>query len=159
MSDDGANSDDEREVEAAIRAAFAGVERPAALADRPSSDVDDLAREVQVRAWSELSMPQLMRHRLALGLLSGAAFRFFLPAYLVAALGGEVDLRDAALHALAPSSRPQGPTPADEAAFRQRTGALDEAQRDAIRRWVRWARTKIVGRKAFPALDPAGVWA
>jgi hypothetical protein len=149
----------EADVEAGVRAAFAGVERPGSLSDRPNPDVDKMARELREPDWTRLTIPQLMRHRAALILLSADAFRFYLPAYLVAGLGDEVDLRDAALYALSPYLASTGPSPADEAAFRGRIAALDDAQRDAVRSWIRWARTRYVSQKSFPALDRAGVWA
>lgn len=155
--------DDLRSIDSEIRTAFAGVTRPRALARKPGFETDDMDRELRTKPWDELGADELMRHRAALAMLDAAAFRYYLPAYLLASLDEagpsfRQDLREATLFALSPYLRSRGPDPIDESLFRERTAALDERQRAAIRRYLAFVRPQVARPKAFPALDPDGVW-
>lgn len=152
------------EVEQAVREAFANVQRPDRLTQKRDADVDDMERELKGKPWAALTIAELMRHRAALGMLGADAFRFYLPAYLVASLdharpGYVEDLRESTLFALAPYLKSQGRDPAREERLRARIATLDQRQREAVRRYIGFVRGQSPHPKEFSALDPKGFWA
>ncbi len=155
--------DDARAIDIEIRIAFAEVMRPVTLACKCRLEIEAMDRELGAKLWTELSADELMRHRHALGLLGGAAFRYYLPAYLLGSLDEtrpsfRPELREATLAALSPYLRSHGPHPIDGSRFEERTAALDLLQRGVIRRYIRYVRTRVARPKTFPALDLDGVW-
>lgn len=152
------------EVEKAIREAFASVQRPNRLAQMRYADVDDMDRELKGKPWTALTVAELMRHRATLGMLDADAFRFYLPAYLVASLDRSrpeyiEDLREATLFALGPYLKSKGPDPASEQRLRARIATLEPQQREAVRRYIGFVRGQSSHPKGFSALDPNGFWA
>ncbi|HSK02963.1 MAG TPA: DUF6714 family protein [Kofleriaceae bacterium] len=155
--------DDARSIDIEIRIAFAEVMRPVSLARDRRLEIEAMDRDLGAKVWTELSADELMRHRRALALLDGAAFRYYLPAYLLASLDEtrpsfRQELREATLIALSPYQRSHGPHPIDGSLFEERTAALDLLQRGVIRRYIRYVRTRVTRARTFPALDIDGVW-
>jgi hypothetical protein len=155
--------DDARSIDIEIRVAFVDVMRPCTLARRRRAETDHMERELGMKMWTELAADELMRHRAALPMLAGAAFRYYLPAYLLASLDEtqpsfRQDLREATLLALSPYRCERGPNQIDESLFQERTSALDQLQRGVIRRYIRFVRQRVARPSDFPALDPDGVW-
>ena len=155
--------DDARSIDIEIRIAFADVMRPRALARKRRVETDDMDRELGMRPWTALGAAELVRHRAALAMLDAAAFRYYLPAYLLGSLdeaapGFRAELREATLLALSPHLRARGPNQLDESRFQERTAALDQLQRGVIRRYIGFVRRCVAHPQVFPALDPAGVW-
>lgn len=158
-----AGTDDARSIELELRAAFTGMRRPRTLAKQRAMETDDMERELAGKAWDALGSAELLRHRAALAMLDAPAFAYYLPAFLLASLdeaapGFNQDLRETALFALSPYLRSRGPDAVSERMFRERTADLDERQRGAIRRYLRFVRTQVARPKAFPALDLDGAW-
>jgi hypothetical protein len=152
------------EIARALHAAFDDVKLPRVLDARRHAEVVDMGAALGRRPWQELTLAELVRHRAALGMLDAEAFRYYLPAYLLASLdrdgaGFSDDLRHAALWVLSPRLRKDEPGAAHEQLFLARVEALDEAQRAAIRRYLRFVRAQTERPGAFSALDPAGYWA
>lgn len=85
--------------------------------------------------WKNVSMSELFAHRLSLPLLSEEGYRFYLPAYLIAALlhPEEVDtLRENVFFSLAPPES-EGPR---ASLFLERMNRFDARQKAAIRRFI-----------------------
>jgi hypothetical protein len=88
----------------------------------------EVANAFARKHWRELSPAFVHEHRDALPLLTPAAFRFFLPAYLLACLEAEQDLDTAPLNVALSLTPPAGET----AAFAARTAAFTAAEASAI---------------------------
>lgn len=92
----------------------------------------DVANAFAGRHWRELSPAFIREQRDALPLLSPAAFRFFLPAYLVACARGEQDLDTAPLSVALNLTPPERSERAAFASFEERVGAFTAAEASAI---------------------------
>jgi hypothetical protein len=155
--------DDARSIDIEIRIAFADVMRPRTLARKRRLETDAMDCELGMKLWTSLGADELVRHRAALAMLDAAAFRYYLPAYILASLEEAAPsfreaLREATLSALSPYSRSRGPNQIDESLFQERTAALDQLQRGVIRRYIGFVRRHVTRPQVFPALDPDGVW-
>jgi hypothetical protein len=108
---------------------------PAALV---SGDLDydpeyrDVAHAFQGKHWRELSPAFIREQRDALPLLSPAAFRFFLPAYMLACLDGAQDLDTAPLSVASCLTPPDPHDVAANDAFVRRTLAFMPVEASAI---------------------------
>jgi hypothetical protein len=150
-------------VEQFIREAFANVQCPDRFVKKRNSDVDDMERELKGKPWQLLTIGELMRHRAALGMVDADAFRFFVAAYLVVSLDQTrpeyiEDLREATLFALGPYLKSPGSDPIREKLLHARIATLDDRQREAIRRYIRFVRAQSAHPKNFSALDLNGMW-
>lgn len=125
------------ELGAAIAGAFAAVPAPGPAA-LVSGDVDydpeyrDVAHAFEGKHWRELSPAFIREHRDALPLLSPAAFRFFLPAYLLACLDGAQDLDTAPLSVASSLTPPEPQDAAANDAFFRRTQSFTPVEASAI---------------------------
>lgn len=125
------------DVRAAIASAFQAAPHPgddALVSGDVSYDPEyrDVAQAFAGRHWRDLAPAFIREQRDALPLLSPAAFRFFLPAYLLACAQDEQDLDTAPL-SVALNLTP--PEPSDRASlvfFEERTGAFTAAEASAI---------------------------
>jgi hypothetical protein len=134
------------ELREAIVSAFASVPPPAPAAlvsGDPDYDPEyrEVAHAFAGRHWRELSLAFIREHRDSLPLLSPAAFRFFLPAYLLACLDGTEDLDTAPL-SVASSLTP--PDPRDRAAseaFAQRALSFTPVEASAVCAYLATAAT------------------
>jgi len=136
-------SEEQKElIRAQIRAAFADVVAPTEIDDmlsepfRGNDDAYEMATAFAGKLWSEIPRVELFHHRESLFALSPAAYRAYLPAYLMASLASEdasdkygADIRGYMLLSL-------GTDPASSsirvATTRARIAALDPAQREAV---------------------------
>jgi hypothetical protein len=121
------------DLPALIRSAFATASHPGGDALVIGAvDYDPEYREIASafarKDWRELSPAFVHEHRDALPLLTPAAFRFFLPAYLLACLEAEQDLDTAPLNVVLSLTPPAGVT----AAFADRAAAFTAAEASAI---------------------------
>src|SRR5450631_2440131 len=151
------------ETERAIREAFADVQRPQRLTQKRDGDANEMDRELTGKAWTVLTVDELMRHRATLSMVDPDAFRFYLPAYLLASLDKErpgyvEDLREATLFALSPYLKGTGPDPGREQRLRARIGSLNRRQRAAVTGYIAFVRTQVLHPKEFSALNLTGFW-
>jgi uncharacterized protein DUF6714 len=85
-------SEPEAAVKASIHEAFASTPRPLDGDLVPTdpgedSECDEIAANFQGKTWREVSTETIQRHTDSLPLLTPSAFRYFLPAYMLASLG------------------------------------------------------------------------
>jgi hypothetical protein len=125
-----------------IREAFASAVAPATIDEmlaepfRDNEDAYEMAAAFVGKAWSEIPIVELFRHRESLFALSPAAYRAYLPAYLEASLASEdsldkygADIRGYLLYSLGTDT---SSSPTRVATTRARIAGLDPAQRDAV---------------------------
>jgi hypothetical protein len=125
------------ELRAAIADAFAAVPPPGPAAlvsgDRDyDPEYRHVAEAFEGKHWRELSPAFIREHRDALPLLTPAAFRFFLPAYLLACLDGAHDLDTAPLSVAASLSPPEPRDGAASDAFVRRSLPFTPVEASAI---------------------------
>jgi hypothetical protein len=70
----------------AIRVAFGEVPPPDSYVHHSCSECADLEAALRGRAWGEVSFEMLREQRDRLPLLTGAALRYYLPAFMIAAI-------------------------------------------------------------------------
>jgi hypothetical protein len=147
-----------RDVIGEIRRAFSGTPEPEPGNLTPRTEVRDreseqVSRDFTGRHWDELDVAFLRSHPVSLLLLSPAAFHYFLPAYLIAAVSEPVEsdlVTDAALMALTP---PESGDADAWAWFNDRVGLLSAWQRDAARHWLAYLAAERAAE--FPDDKPA----
>jgi hypothetical protein len=147
------------DVTARIRDAFSTTPYPGDANVVANSSADDresaaVADAFRAKAWQSISIPDVRRHASALPLLTPDAFRFVLPAYMIAVVDGprEVDVaKDNVLFNLTPPANRSG---WQWSFFHSRSQLFTEAEREAIRGFLRWmdaferANWESVGRRA-----------
>jgi hypothetical protein len=144
-------------VERSVREAFGTEPLPSIYRSPRIGEVENMRAELTGVPWQKLSADQLMRHRAALSMLNPEAFAYYLPAFLLA--GIEIhDIRDAVLNALAPQGGTKHLDATAPAVFAKLTSALTPPQKDAIRAWLRWARTQYVSPKRYASMSLKGPW-
>ncbi|KFA90911.1 DUF6714 family protein [Archangium violaceum] len=124
-----------------IEAAFADAPHPGD--DRIGYDADDwesaeLARAFKGRQWKELSPVELQYH--SSSFLSSEGFRYYLPAYLLAALEDHGNLMPHTVYGL---TLPQGSSPEEQrlrAWQLERFEVLSPTQKRAVRAFLEFAR-------------------
>jgi hypothetical protein len=129
-----------------VRRAFANVSAPVAIEDMRSvrytgDDSYELASALLGKRWTDVPIEVLFRHRESLGTLSAAAYRAYLPAYLLAAIASDdpldrygPDLRHYLLSTLVQSSHDDHRA----AEIRERLSLLDADQRVAVAHVLRY---------------------
>jgi hypothetical protein len=141
-----------------IEEAFAGVPYPGqgSLSYNPHSpDGEDLERAFAGKRRDQISPALMMLHGLLF--FSPEAFRYFLPAYLAAALDpGNLDIRKDTVFSLAPL-RQNVESVTD---FKARVSHLTASERHAVRDFLLTIKELYSQDFAaeIPALDPAGFW-
>ncbi|MEZ4299566.1 MAG: DUF6714 family protein [Polyangiaceae bacterium] len=144
MKGNGVSQNQEGEEEALPRAVAEAIERAFCSLSYPGDgglttapghpEAQEVADAFRGKHWKDVSLDMLFAHRLSLPLLSNEAFRFYLPAYLLAAVlhADEVDtLRENVFYMLTPpTSEPQA------SSFAERIKGLDTAQTGAVQRFV-----------------------
>jgi hypothetical protein len=127
-----------RELAAEIEGAFESLSYPGDddLIGAPTHwEAPEVLEAFRGKHWKDVPLSVLFTHRLSLPLFSDEAFRFYLPAYLVAALlhPEEVDtLRENVFFSLTPPES-EGPR---ASSFMERMKRFDAQQTAAIRRFV-----------------------
>lgn len=115
-----------REAAERLRAAFAATPYPGdafLLGSREGSEPHDEVAPFRGRAdWTRLDARFLDAHGGALSFFSEGAFRFFLPAFLVADLEGELELADPLFHLTHAFVDTEVPLRIGERTFRRRIG-------------------------------------
>jgi hypothetical protein len=140
------------ELRAAIESAFAAVPQPSPDA-LVSGDVGydpeyrDVAESFEGKHWRELSPAFVREHRDALPLLSPAAFRFFLPAYLLACIEAEQDLDTAPLSVALSLTPPEPHDGGASEAFARRTLLFTPVEARAICAYLAAAPTSAAERE------------
>jgi hypothetical protein len=134
------------QLRATITSAFAAAPHPgdAALVTGDTSydpEYRAVAHAFSGKHWCELSRAFIREHRDALPLLGSAAFRFFLPAYLLACLEDETDLDTAPLNVVSSLSPPE-PGNTSARAFSERAEAFTVAEARAIAAYLQLARDR-----------------
>lgn len=135
------------QLRATITSAFADVPHPgdAALVTGDVSydpEYRAVARAFGSKHWCELSRAFIREHDDALPLLRPAAFRFFLPAYLLACVDDGPDLGTAPLNVVSSLSPPE-PSDVDSVrAFSERAAAFTVAEARAITAYLKLARDR-----------------
>jgi hypothetical protein len=119
-----------------IDLAFTEIEHPAdPLVDDPlRSEPAELAAAVRGRHWRDLRIHVIIENRHALAFFTAAAFRHYLPAFLIAALAyprATDVLWEMAFSILSPPDEPRQMT-----GFLDRVEGFDAAQRDSLRAYV-----------------------
>ena len=90
-------------VAGSVRAAWAAAGPPdAPLVDCPCPECEELERSLLGRSWQQVDDELAERHEQDLPLLSGAAFRALLPAFLLAALEPECEVGEFLGYSLEP---------------------------------------------------------
>lgn len=127
-----------REVAAEIEGAFESLSYPGdddLIGARMHWEAPEVLEAFRGRHWKDVPLSVLFTHRLSLPLFSNEAFRFYLPAYLVAAVlhPEEVDtLRENVFFSLTPPEL-EGP---QASLFVERMNRFDARQAAAIRRFI-----------------------
>jgi hypothetical protein len=108
-------------------------------------DGEDLVAEFADQHWTQLSLQSVFYHRAGLSSLSPQGYRFYLAAFMTAALTatseqGRADITDYTLWSLAPHDE----SPASLERFQQRISLLDDEEKQVVREFVaamaaRWA--------------------
>lgn len=135
------------QLRAIITSAFAEAPHPgdAALVTGDVSydpEYRAVAHAFSGKHWCELSRDFIREHRDALPLLGPSAFRFFLPAYLLACLEDEPDLDTAPSNVVSSLSPPEPGDAASERAFFERAAAFTVAEARAIAAYLQLARDR-----------------
>jgi len=125
------------QLEASIAAAFRDVPHPgdhALVSGDVSYDPEyrEVARDFSGMAWPGISAAFVREHADALALLSPAAFRYFLPAYLLACLATGAELDTAPLNVLGSLTPPEDADPEASEFFASRVVAFTRAEARAI---------------------------
>jgi hypothetical protein len=135
------------QLRATITSAFAQAPHPgdAALVTGDVSydpEYRAVAQAFGGKHWCELSRAFIREHRDALPLLGPAAFRFFLPAYLLACVEGEADLDTAPLSVISSLTPPEPDDVDSFRAFSERAAAFTVAETRAIAAYLKHARDR-----------------
>ena len=144
-----------------IRGAFFGHVHPGhncIIDGTANDDAADLLSAFDDRHWSELTPRELFENRAGIWSLSPYGYRFYLPAFMTAALesdgrGIAGDIRDSVLASLAPL----GDRTEEEQRFRHRVSLFTDAERRAVRDFLDAMRAAEGGWKSDPAAAP-GYW-
>lgn len=140
------------ELRAQIHRAFDAVPIPTRIEDMRMSrytgeDSYEMAAALVGKHWSTIPIEALFSHREMLGTLSAAAYRAYLPAYLVACLAAEdpydkhgADLRGYLLSTLKHWPHQRGEHRAAE--LRERLSLLDASQRAVVASLLRYLETR-----------------
>lgn len=102
----------------------------------------EVARAFSGKTWHLLSRAFVRAHADALPLLTAAAFRHFLPAYLLACLETGPDLDTTPLNVLSSLTPPDDSDSAARSRFSQRVAAFSEQESRAIRTYLEAAETE-----------------
>jgi hypothetical protein len=149
-------------LEARILEAFAAVPRPgdAALVSGDESydpEYRAVARALVGKDWQTLSLACIREHQDALPLLTPAAFRYFLPAYLLACIRDEANLDTAPSNVAMSLAPPGAEDAASAAAFATLAAGFTSAQALAISSYLELAAERERAAWARPReVSPAG---
>jgi hypothetical protein len=144
------------EIGNAFAKAKVTVNRPAELLAAPyhtNEDAYELATALNGKAWRDVPVLDLFRHRQMLFALTPEAYRAYLPAYLMAAIEADdkygADIREYLLFSLTP-----GPAASPDltSSTTARLAALDRAQRAAAWKVVAYLKERWGMRDADAAL-------
>jgi hypothetical protein len=118
-----------------IEAAFADAPRPAddhlvRHPDATSGDDAEIAAAFRGKRWDELPIELLAHHHEAVFFLTPEAYRYFLPAYLIACVGGVRRAGNIASAVVSSLTPPRGGV---DAGFEAKLQGFTAAQRAAIR--------------------------
>jgi hypothetical protein len=124
-------------LEALIRAAFADVPYPgddALVRGDVSYDPEyrEVARDFRGKTWRALSREHVRAHADVLPLLTAAAFRYFLPGYLLGCLKAEAELDTAPLNVVFSLTPPDSADPAESEDFAARVAVFGQREAQAI---------------------------
>lgn len=159
-----------RELEQHIQEAFGSLRYPGkhkVVYDTAPSNLDcaDILHAFGGRHWSDIPSQVLTKNTMAYHYLTPEGYRFYLPAYLRAALKRENEmagLRGDLITSLAPRRLKKGDPridPQSEKLFRERISLLTEPQKEVVREFLQWIRDAFDDAYIKePALDPGGVW-
>jgi hypothetical protein len=145
-----------------IESAFAGVKHPgldAMVLSPKDYESQEIRQSFGNRHWRDLPFSMISYHREAFARLTPAAYPFYLPAYMRAALSPESAADDICVYtvyALAPSS---WSNPREIAFFEERYQRLTEPQRNAVRSFLRFIGEQWEGYLGEHAFDQRrSVW-
>jgi hypothetical protein len=124
-------------LQALIRTAFADVPYPgddALVSGDVTYDPEyrEVARDFRGKTWRALSREHVRAHADALPLLTTAAFRYFLPGYLLACLEVEAELDTAPLNVVFSLTPPDSADPAESEDFAARVAVFGKREAQAI---------------------------
>lgn len=116
-------------------------------------ECNEVAAAFRAKEWRELSVDMLRRHSQSLFFMTPEAYRFYLPAYLIAALldYDKADtISDSVVFSLIPPSDDR-----DAESYRQRMQGFTSAQRQVIRSFLEFMKQHHGGDDALGNLDRA----
>lgn len=139
-----------------IHSAFGKTKHPGAqhLVRSPAScDGEEIRNDFGKQHWRDLPYKTILYHREAFGWLLPAAYVFYLPAYMLAAMRsdpGVDDIRIYTIYALAPRRWDE---PSEVARFEERYQLLTEPQRSAVRSFLGFIHEHHEGYRGERAFD------
>jgi hypothetical protein len=124
-----------------IESAFAKVKHPGTrdmVLSPGFPDPEEIRRDFGDQHWRDLSFQTIFYHREAFAWLTPAAYPFYLPAYLRAALSPDPDAGDIRVYTVYALAPRDWKDPRAVAFFEERYQRLTEPQRAAIRSFLRF---------------------
>lgn len=123
-----------------IETAFAKVKHPGVgnmVLSPGFPDPEEIRRDFGTQHWRDLSFQTILYHREAFAWLTAAAYPFYLPAYMRAALNPDPDAGDIRVYTVYALAPIDWKDPKTVAKFEERYQLLTEAQRGAVRSFLR----------------------
>jgi hypothetical protein len=142
-----------------IQESFGSLKYPGEKAIKDGSfniDIAEMVAEFGHRHWTELTPDRLFFHREVLSVLGPDGLLYYLPAYMRAALGSasrDGETRLYTMYAL----RPIGKSATDRARYIRRISLLDDAQKDAVRAFLRAVAAEHGACERDPAMKEWGI--